>query len=726
VGVNGHVPAPPNDFREAAVSDYLHGLREMVGAQRDVMLAFLGAESAPWTPSPARALPTTASVNGGANGNGAAHPPAGANGNGHGAGHDSTEEAAPAPALDAEGLLAIVVTIVSDRTGYPTEMLDPDLDIEAELSIDSIKRIEILGELADRVGLPGMDDTGVDDSVIEELALIKTLRGIVDWIVEAEQAEGGTAPAAPATAAPADEDTGVDVPAELGLSVPVLEEADSDVGFRRLPDHGVVLLGSEDGVAGRLLTLLDGVGVTAAVHSQPSARPAELGPISLLVDCRALASDGGEDPAPAGDPSALTRRITSHFASLKDHLEAGVDEVVVLVGGGGRLGLGATHEPPAVAMSEAAALRAMAKTAVRETAASVRIVDVDAALDPDALAGLVLAELRRVEANVEVGLSTAGRVVVGYEPAPTQIGSVGPPVALGPDAALLITGGARGIGARVARAAAERFGCPIEVVGRTPMPHEPEPDDVAAATDAAAIRRLLIEEGKLTSPRAIEDETQRLLAAREVRTALADLARVAPSVRYNQLDVRDADGLRSLVADVRARHGRIGAVIHAAGVREDKLLRDKTPESFERVVATKVEPALVLDAALHDHELLVSFGSVSGVFGNAGQVDYAAANAVLDATTLARAARGAAALSLDWGPWAGGGMVTPELEREYERRGVGLVQPDEGVALVLDALAGSIGSSQLVVVRAPLDRLQGDREVELYEADEPLLDGVRG
>ena len=76
------------------------------------------------------------------------------------------------------------------------------------------------------------------------------------------------------------------------------------------------------------------------------------------------------------------------------------------------------------------------------------------------------------------------------------------------------------------------------------------------------------------------------------------------------------------------------------------------------VVATKLEPALVLAAALNDDELLLHFGSVSGVFGNGGQVDYAAANAVLDALAANRSASGAAGMAIDWGPWAGGGMVT--------------------------------------------------------------------
>jgi len=68
-------------------------------------------------------------------------------------------------------LLDAVTAVVSERTGYPVEMLEPDLDLEAELSIDSIKRIEILGELADRVGLPGVDVSGRELEVtrVEEM-----------------------------------------------------------------------------------------------------------------------------------------------------------------------------------------------------------------------------------------------------------------------------------------------------------------------------------------------------------------------------------------------------------------------------------------------------------------------------------------------------------------------------------------------------------------------------
>src|SRR5690606_36874454 len=86
----------------------------------------------------------------------------------------------PAP----EELLARLTAIVSARTGYPEDMLGPDLDVEADLSIDSIKRLEILGELADVIGLTEGGSLDQLEDLVEELASRKTLRGIVEFLHE--------------------------------------------------------------------------------------------------------------------------------------------------------------------------------------------------------------------------------------------------------------------------------------------------------------------------------------------------------------------------------------------------------------------------------------------------------------------------------------------------------------------------------------------------------------
>src|SRR4029079_13915898 len=92
-----------------------------------------------------------------------------------------TPAAAPAPV--AASPLEVLTSIVSSRTGYPPDLLDPDLDMEADLGIDSIKRIEILGSLAEKLGLAA---AGAGRSaLVEDLAGLKTLRGIATRISSA-------------------------------------------------------------------------------------------------------------------------------------------------------------------------------------------------------------------------------------------------------------------------------------------------------------------------------------------------------------------------------------------------------------------------------------------------------------------------------------------------------------------------------------------------------------
>ncbi len=163
--------AAPAD-RDVAVLEFLRSSRELVAAQRDVLLGYLGTggkslpslDSTPAVAATALPVRATAVV---------------------AASTVNTVTPTPAPhgPLTRAGILDAVLAIVSNRTGYPSDMLDPDLDLEADLSIDSIKRTEILGELAERVGLGGADGASIDEATVEQLARLKTLNAIADWIV---------------------------------------------------------------------------------------------------------------------------------------------------------------------------------------------------------------------------------------------------------------------------------------------------------------------------------------------------------------------------------------------------------------------------------------------------------------------------------------------------------------------------------------------------------------
>ncbi|KOG85894.1 hypothetical protein ADK38_34120, partial [Streptomyces varsoviensis] len=111
------------------------------------------------------------------------------------------------------------------------------------------------------------------------------------------------------------------------------------------------------------------------------------------------------------------------------------------------------------------------------------------------------------------------------------------------------------------------------------------------------VRAALIAAGA-GSPAGIERAASAVLAAREVRATITDLRELGSPVGYRAVDVRDEEAVRAAVKDIHAEHGRLDGIVYAAGVIEDRLVAEKSAESFRRVFATKVDGARVLlDAA---------------------------------------------------------------------------------------------------------------------------------
>jgi NAD(P)-dependent dehydrogenase (short-subunit alcohol dehydrogenase family) len=228
---------------------------------------------------------------------------------------------------------------------------------------------------------------------------------------------------------------------------------------------------------------------------------------------------------------------------------------------------------------------------------------------------------------------------------------------------------------------------------------------VAAATDIVQLRQVLaahIDGG----PRAVDAEAKAILAAREIRSTLDGIRAAGGSAEYRSVDVRDPRAMQRLVEGIYRDRGRIHGVIHGAGVLEDRRLADKTVESFARVFETKVTGARSLLAALSAPlDFLVLFGSVSGVFGNRGQIDYSAANDALAA--FGRSLDCSAAtrvVTVHWGPWGGGGMVSAELEGEFARRGIGLLHPDDAIDRLIDELRPDAEEPEIILMRARPDQ----------------------
>ncbi|MDG5809432.1 SDR family NAD(P)-dependent oxidoreductase [Streptomyces ossamyceticus] len=180
---------------------------------------------------------------------------------------------------------------------------------------------------------------------------------------------------------------------------------------------------------------------------------------------------------------------------------------------------------------------------------------------------------------------------------------------------------------------------------------------------------------------------------------VAELNALGTQVTVAACDVADRDALAAVLAEIPADAPLIG-VVHAAGVLDDGTLDSLTRQRFETVLEAKVSGLVHLDELTGDLEFFVAFSSLAGTLGSAGQGNYAAANAFLDAWMQRRHDRGLPGVSVAWGPWAHEGMAASRVVTDRLRRsGVPAMDPSAAVR----ALARAIGDDQPHLVVADID-----------------------
>ncbi|WP_159843627.1 type I polyketide synthase [Nocardia sp. CY41] len=385
------------------------------------------------------------------------------------------------------------------------------------------------------------------------------------------------------------------------------------------------------------------------------------------------------------DDSADAARRETHFAlSVIQRMARSVADAPLYL-----VTLGATGALPGEPVRPAAAalwgLGAVARTELPELRCHLIDVPVDAPCDDHRL----VSEICSGAADEAVALRGHHR----YTPRLQPSDDLGPLPRLDRGGAYLITGGRGALGLSAARTLAEAGAGTVVLAGRS----DPAPGD---------------------------------------EREMARIAALGARVETVVVDVADRAALSRLLTRFDDELPRLSGVVHCAGVLDDALLVEQTPGHIDRVFAGKVAGAwhlheLTVDRSL---ELFVLFSSVSAAVGTAGQGNYAAANAYLDALARLRTARGLPAVSIAWGPWANTGMaggLGDAARRAWLRHGVAELAVEDG-ARALRSLLSAEGVVAVfpAVTEAPA-QAESIAEVHAQDARPPsepadLLELVRG
>ncbi|MGZ6705847.1 MAG: SDR family NAD(P)-dependent oxidoreductase [Solirubrobacteraceae bacterium] len=618
-------------------------------------------------------------------------------------------EAVPEAPVGEDEIAERVLAVVAEQTGYPPDLLDLDLDLEADLGIDTVKQAEVFAAIREAYGVER------DDSL--KLRDYPTLSHVVAFFRERTAAAAPApepvpeAPATPEAPAPAADADGF----PRRVPVPVL----------RPPLEHCVTTGVELGAGSRVVVMPDGGGVATALERalgdlgaevlvlEPAIEAGALehriadwcarGPVEGVYWLPALDDDGPVTGADA-DARAEALRVRVKLLAvamraLADHIAGDGTFLVSATRLGGRHG----YDDDGATSVLGGAVTGFTKALARERPdALVKAVDVAPGAPAGVIAGQLVDETLRDPAVVEVGYAddlrwTVGLVerAAGHDPSrePTS------------DTVFLVTGAAGSIVSAITADLATS-GATFHLLDLVPEPDPTDPDLARIATDRAGLQGDVTERirarGERPTPKLVERDLARIERARAAQDAIDAIAAGGGTAHWHSVDLTDAAAVATAVGNAVAESGPIDVLVHGAGLEVSHVLPDKPQAEFDLVFDVKAHGLLNVLAALGDEgrsglATAVAFSSIAGRFGNAGQTDYSAANDLLCKCMSSLRRAGTRGIAIDWTAWADIGMASRgSIPKVMEVAGIDMLPPGVGVPVVRRELAGDGEGGEVV------------------------------
>ena len=623
-----------------------------------------------------------------------------------------------------------VKQVISDKTGYPVEMLEPHQLLEDDLGIDSIKRVEILSRLSELE--PKLQQVPAEE--LSQLASLQDLFALSGTVQEEPQLESKSTASHPrqgarglalileskdkttpeqaerhgatsrddAEDATASEENASEDPVTriLGRAPHHIKLESWDLGFKEIDLEGAEQLRlragaliwvTDDGsnLARNIVLKLREKGfkprlVSVAFVDRMRA-PDELDGLILLAPLK-------QDNLRSSKFLLQSFKLTKLVAPALRRAEADFDRFFsVVTRNGGYFGVqGLDQELQAYG----AALAALAKT-VRHEWPDVVTHSLDLARDFkdgfEAVQRLLLSCFQK--SFFEVGVFRDRILECELHPVRLQAGEALP---LNSDDTVLVTGGARGVTFAAALALAARYGVGLQIWGRTQLLEEPQ---WLATVEGEKERKAAIrQENPSMSPKELGITYEMWERVRELKQNLATLKTVADRIDYRVVDVSQSKQIREVLAEQES--ARFAGLVHGAGILRDRLIEDLSEEHFSETLDTK---ASLLEHLDHDVfaelKLVAFFSSSTARFGRKGQLAYAVANELLNkyAHFLNQQRPSCRVVAFNWGPWDGG-MVTPSLKKVFSDEGIAAIPLRSGASLFLNAIEQTHPTTELVVV----------------------------
>jgi acyl transferase domain-containing protein/NAD(P)-dependent dehydrogenase (short-subunit alcohol dehydrogenase family) len=641
-------------------------------------------------------------------------------------------ETVAATAATDDAIKEKVLEIVADKSGYPKDMLDLDLDLEADLGIDTVKQAEMFAAVRAAYNIPR------DENL--KLREFPTLAHVIKFARD-RQPSVAKAPASSASAQEQEPVQKKPVASASSGAKPLAAARPMPAGFdaanripRRVPVPNLrppldlcKLTGVTLGAGRRVVVVSDKSGVGDALAQQLQTMGVDVLRISADLDADALAA--GLKAWLAGGPvhgvywlpaldnegiftdmsfvtwhEALRVRVKSLYAAMRILYEQIAFTETFLVSAT-RLGGQHGYDEAGAIAPLGGAVTGFTKTYKRERMdAVVKAIDFEAERRPLEVAAILIEETLRDPGAVEIGYKGKLRWTIGLQEQSAADGR--PALKLNSNTVFLVTGAAGSIVSAITADLAAASGGIFYLLDLVPEPDPQNPDLKRFVTDKDALKRDLFARiqtrGERATPALVEKELAALERAQAACNAIEAVQNAGGTAHYFSVNLTDVDAVTKIIQQVRERSGRIDVLLHAAGSERSHFLPDKEAREFDLVFDVKIDGWFNLLHAVGDMPLgaTVAFSSIAGRFGNAGQTDYSAANDLLcKITSSFRTTRPTTrGIVIDWTAWGGIGMATRgSIPKMMELAGIDMLPPEAGVPLIRRELTAGGTRGEIVI-----------------------------
>jgi acyl transferase domain-containing protein len=626
----------------------------------------------------------------------------------------------------SEAIKEKVLDIVAEKTGYPKDMLDLDLDLEADLGIDTVKQAEMFAAIRAAYNIPRDENLKLRDfpTLKHVIQFAQDRSGLVRPAAAQPAAEGKPAPSMTVNAAnvPAPQLLSLDAAHKIPrrAPVPVLRpplDMCKPTGVLLDRRQRVIVMPDRGGVAEALIEILKTKGVEVLRIEGTPGSPALMdrlntwmaaAPVHGVYWLPALDQEGNlRDMDSAAWREAIGVRVKFLYTAMRRLYEQIAPPGTFLVTAtrlGGQHGYDATG---AVA-PQGGAVVGFAKTYKRERPeATVKAVDFASTAEPNQIAEALVQETLRDPGAVEIGYKDDVRWTIGLEEQSAADGQPG--LTLDRNSIFLITGAAGSIVSAITADLAAASGGTFYLLDLVPEPDANNPDIQRFVTDKDGLKRDLFTRiqarGERATPALVEKELAALERAHAALEAIQNVRAAGGTAHYFSVNLTDAEAVSKVIAQVRQRSGHVDVLLHAAGLDRSRSLAEKEPREFDLVFDVKADGFFNLLHAIGDMPVVatVAFSSIAGRFGNPGQTDYSSANDLLcKITSSLRATRPTTrAIAIDWTAWGGIGMATRgSIPKIMATAGIDMLPPEAGIPLIRRELTAGGTRGEVVIAQS--------------------------